>query len=448
MPQKTNDTLSYTTSTGITQEARGVIVMAINPIVGTDSTTYTDSAGNQREAQPVVILGGNMGAARRQVVAGRGAVLGGVANSGTTLTRQETRMKIFFGPAPVRDIQLIFTNFTEPTGTAPEIAGPNPITIEAALETITPVGFVTVTFGGAPTYTIQPGGFVISDPIPLDFAANGQAWLRTGLTVTAGQSWPRTSMFAITGESMYESTEATSQVQATGAMVARTTGVTGGGGYIPLAITGVASKPLVSVALVGDSIMAGTVGDGSDNTNGLRGMYARGLKLDDGSIIPYTLLARASEKAEYNVNVKGYRRRMALNYATHAIINFGTNDIAGGASLATTQGYLTEMWAGMKSRNIKVYQALILPRTNAGNTAPVANFTVGSIRDQLNTWIRAQVAAGVIDGLIDTNAIAESTVTPGLWANSAWTTDGTHPNNTGCVALSVATRNVVKNWFS
>lgn len=381
-----------------------------------------------------------------QVVAGRGAILGGVANSGTTMTRQETRMKLFFGPSPTRDIRLVFTNFTEPTGTAPEIAGPNPITIEAALETITPVGFATVTFGGAPTYTIQPGGFVVSDPVALDFPANSQCWLRTGLTVSAGQSWPRTSMFAISGEAMPESTSATSQVQATGAMVTPAGGNAGAGGYIPSAILGIAEKPMISIALVGDSIMAGTVGDGSDNQTGLRGMYARGLKLDDGTTVPFTLMARASEQAAFNIGISGHRRRMLLAYTTHAIINFGTNDIVAGTSLANVQSYLTSMWQSMAARGIRVYQALILPRTNAGNTAPVTGFAVGGIRDQLNAWIKTQVGNGALAGIIDVNEVAESKTTPGLWANSTWTSDGTHPNNAGAVALAAPVRAAVAKF--
>ncbi|MBZ9600746.1 SGNH/GDSL hydrolase family protein [Phyllobacterium chamaecytisi] len=379
---------------------------------------------------------------KQQVVATRGAIHGGVANSGTTMTRGEHRMKVNFGPSPCRDIQLVFGNF-QASGSAAEVAGPNAITVEAAIETISPsVAFATVTFGGDTSVVIQPGAVVISDPIPLDFDANASAWIRTGVIVTLGQSWPRTSMFAITGEAMYESTEATSQVQATGAMAARATGAVAGGGYIPMAIIGVPMEPFPSVGLLGDSIMAGTVGDSSDATTGARGMFARGMYFTDGTVWPWGLLARASETAAFNVGVAGYRRRGVMDYCTHIICDYGTNDIAASATLAAIQASLTTIWTSAKRRGCKVYQSLILPRTNAGNTAPSAGFTVGGVRDQLNAWIITQVGNGILDGYIDTNAIAESKVTPGLWANSAWTSDGTHPNAAGCIAIAAAVRSV------
>jgi lysophospholipase L1-like esterase len=390
-----------------------------------------------------------------RVVAGRGACLGGVANSGTTYTRQETRMKIFFGSSPCRDIQLVFTNSTS-AGSASEVVGPNAITIEAALETITPSAFVTVTFnGGALTAVLQPGGTVVSDPIPMSFAANAQAWLRTGLVVTAGQSWPRTSMFAISGESMYESTEATSQVQQTGAMLIRN-GQAGGGGYIPSAIIGKTADPIPAVALVGDSIMAGTIGDSSSNVTGLRGFFAKGLVLPDGSTLPFTLLARASEQAVYCTSVGNFRRRFNYDYCTHAIVNYGTNDIAAGATLVQIQGYLTEIWAQLKARNIKVYHSLILPRTTSSDTfatvanqTPATGFAKNGIRDQLNAWIRLQVGT-LIDGIIDPNVIAEDQTLGNRWvANgvaSSITADGIHPNVAGSLTLAPAVQAVVKDF--
>lgn len=378
-----------------------------------------------------------------QVVATRGAIMGGQANSGTTMTRGEHRMKVFFGPQPCRDVRLVFTNFVA-GGAAAEGLGPNAITVEAAIETITPAAFATVTFGGDNTVVIQPGAVAVSDPIPLDFDANAQAWIRTGVTVTLGQSWPRTSFFAISGEAQIESTNAASQIQATGVLTNGASGSTATAGYIPTAIIGIATTPFPSIGLLGDSIMAGTVGDTSSATTGARGVYMRGLFLDDGTVLPYSVLARASERAEWNIGASGYRRRSALDYCTHVISNYGTNDIAAGTSVANIQTYLTSLWTSAKRRNVKVYQALILPRTDAGNTTPASGFAVGAARDQVNTWIRAQAAAKVIDGIIDVNAVAEGV--PGLWASNSYTTDGTHPNATGSVAIAAAVRAVASTF--
>lgn len=400
----------------------------------------------------------NVFQAAEQIVATRGSIMGGQANSGTTQSRGEHRMKVFFGPYACRDVRLVFTNFVA-GGAAAEGLGPNAITVEAAIETITPtVAFATVTFKGANSILIQPGAIVVSDPIPLDFDANATAWIRTGVTVSVGESWPRTSFFAISGEAQIESTNVASQIQATGTLSNGASGSTATAGYIPTAIIGIPEKPFPSIGLLGDSIMAGTVGDTSSTTTGARGLFARGLFLNDGSVLPYTVLARASERGEWNAGVSGYRRRQLLNYCTHVVCNYGTNDIAAGTSLANIQSYLTSIWSSVKRRNLKVYQALILPRitsttdsyaTAAGQRCSTG-FGWGETRDQLNTWIRAQAADGVIDGIVDVNVLAEDPSAPSKWvsngqANSV-TSDGVHPNATGAPIFAAAMRNVAAGF--
>lgn len=414
--------------------------------------TPTFSVGNSGTARA------NLFQAAQQVVATRGCIMGGQANSGTTQSRGEHRMKVQFGPQACRDVRLVFTNFVA-GGAAAEGLGPNAITVEAAIETISPtVAFATVTFNGANTVLIQPGAIVVSDPIPFDFDANATAWIRTGVTVSVGESWPRTSFFAISGDAQIESTNVASQIQSTGVLTNGASGSTATAGYIPTAIIGIPEKPFPSIGLLGDSIMAGTVGDSSSTTTGARGLFMRGLFLNDGSVLPYTVLARASERAEWNVGVSGYRRRQMLNYCTHVVCNYGTNDIAAGTSLANIQSYLTSIWSSIKRRNIQVYQSLILPRitsttdsyaTAAGQKVSVG-FGRGETRDQLNDWIRQQAKDGVIDGIVDVNLLAEDQAAPSKWisngqANSV-TSDGVHPNTTGAPIFAAAMRNVAASF--
>lgn len=409
------------------------------------SLTFDKNAPSQKPKKLSDILKTDLnGKTYQQNVATRGSISGNTASAALTdgtKTRLESRMKIFFGPQSCRDIRIVVTGF-HATGSAAEVVNPNPITADFALELADASASVPFLFDGEQLLTVQPGGLYISDPLSLDFDAFATAWIRSGALVTSGQFIPISSMFAISGESMPYSTEATSQVNATGAMVNRTTGSTGPGGFIPAAILGTPIVNHVSVALYGDSLMAGTIGDGSDATTGARGAYARAVQ----GLFPWSNMARASETAAFNVGVNGFRRRQLIDFHSHVLINFDTNGIAGGATLAQCKASLTSIWTSAKRRGKKVYQSLIWPRTNAGNTAPVTGFAVGGIRDQLNAWIKTQVGNGILDGIIDANVVVESKTTPGLWANSAWTADGTHLNNAGCLAAAVPIRAAVSEW--
>lgn len=378
-----------------------------------------------------------------QLVATRGAIMGGQALSDNTQSRLETRIKTFFGPSACSEVRLVFTNY-EATGSAAEVVGPNSITVEAAIETISPVGFMPVLFDGALSVVIAPGATVISDPIGYTFPAFSQAWVRTGVTMSVGQQVPTTSFFAISGEGQVKSTNVASQIFGTGILANGASGSTAASGYIPTAIIGVPETPFPAVGVIGDSIAAGTIGDTSSATTGARGIIMRGLWLTTTYVLPYAVLARASEQDAFNVGLNGQRRRVIYPYLTHAIDNGGTNDIAAAASLATMQSQKVQKWTDLKAHNIHVTVLPILPRTNAGNTAPSAGYGTGELRDTYNAWQLSQVGGPLVDAFGSLNDVAEGA--HGLWANGAWTADGVHPNAVGTLALEGVTRAVAAGF--
>lgn len=393
---------------------------------------------------------------RQQIVANRGTIHGGLANSGTTYSRGEQRFKLFFGPSVTTDIQFVFGNFQAP-GTSAEVDGPNALNIEATLETITPsVAAIRSTFNGVTPGLLNPGGIFAADAMPVSLPANAQAWGRTGVIVNVGQSWPRTSFFAISGEAQYESTASVSQVNATGAMSTPAGGQTAGGGFLPLGIIGVPEKPFPAVGLLGDSIMAGTVGDATSTVNGSRGMYARGLFFDNGTLWPYVMLARASERAEWCAGLSSYLRKYMLQYCTHVICNYGTNDIAAGRTFDQIKADLMSIWDQARARGCKVYQAMILPRVTSSNSfvdiagqTITAGFGANSTRYLLNQFFQASVGT-LIDGVIDGNKYLEDPNNYGRWVVNGSpnyvTSDGTHPNATGAILGAAATKSVAERW--
>ena len=76
---------------------------------------------------------------------------------------------------------------------------------------------------------------------------------------------------------------------------------------------------------------------------------------------------------------------------------------------------------------MRTTQRTLFPRTNSGNTVPVAGFEAGpnSIRATVNAWIRSG-GGGLIDKVIDFCPVVETGFNSGFW-RPASTADGVHP---------------------
>ena len=207
-----------------------------------------------------------------------------------------------------------------------------------------------------------------------------------------------------------------------------------------------AGKRPFGALLVGDSIMAG---GGNSNDDLSFADYCR--MTAAGSNVPNygaAKIAQWSETTASFVTPGDHNRRLALvkGEFDEVIDNYGSNDAAGGATLATLQANKLSEWAllgpylpaGSKS----IYVSTLLPRTTTtSGLIPVAGMGAGpSVRNEYNAWLYTEATAGVIGGVIDVNAGVElvpgsqTGTGDGEWASSTYTSDGTHPTMTGDLA--------------
>ncbi len=326
------------------------------------------------------------------------------------------------------DIQCVFGNQTG------DVAAPDTVVYTAAIEY--PSGTVyPLTFQGATSATIVPGGIAISDPVGIDIAAGQDFWTRTCPQVAAGKKWPTGPAIttAVSGEGYTANVDYTRV----------TTGVTSVTAYCscPMAILGTTNPRSVPlIALLGDSIMTG-----EGETGGViydRGWAERALNYQFG----YMRIARGAESAQTFAAVGNRPMRMRLvNGCTHAICEYGVNDFYAGRTLVQMQTDLTSIWNTLILRGMKVYQSTITPRTTSSdNWATTANQTVTaneSVRVALNNWIRSNPSP--LTNYFETADVCETTRDSGKWKNDGATAflntiDGIHPSTAMHILMAAA----------
>lgn len=386
------------------------------------------------------------------ITAHRGQMLGqfsDILGSPNNFTRYEGRFAFVTPPVPVSDIQFIFPGWKNSAGEQPLA---NSFLLDAAVEVDST--FIRLNFAGSSSVTVATGNNYTTDPLPMAFAPNSLIWLRLECIVSAGQTVPSGYQISASGEGAVAGVQA-SQIVGTGPLATPSGGIVLDRGYGPLAVIGRALTPVPSVALVGDSIFQGLNDAIPGDGNGNYGWVERGLwQAWKGGTVGQYRAVRAGDTLALNTRVNAYRKRLLLQYATHAIFGLGNNDAAS-SNLAAIQPRLQENWSSAKYRGARVYQALLSPRTTstdswatAANQTFVSGFEVGGLRDQVNAWIRTQVGQGLLDGIIDPNTVWEDQANPGKWKSDGttanlYTQDGIHP-----VAFSyaLAGSQVVAPW--
>lgn len=385
-----------------------------------------------------------------QIVASRGTIPSTPVVGTYIMT--ESRLTVKNGCQPCTDIRLAMCGFSvDSSGTNGEVAVPNAITYNIAVEKVSPNKAVRASLNGAIDIVIAGGsGITFTDPVGLTFAADeefkvqyGQLIADTTKTYLASYNLPGLADY-------YRATALTStQVGTAGTWVATGRGSNQNVASSPIII----GRPLTnypSVILLGDSIMASRddlVGDGFGNHGYARGLYTAAA---NGGSIPYAVLARSGEKAQTVANENHTNRMAMLTYCSHVICNWGTNDIQASRTFAQVTADLITIWALMRRHGVKVFQCLILPRTTssdswatAANQTVVSGFGVGGIRDQVNAWIALQVGS-LIDGVIDANAVVEDPANPSKWVTTGATfyatTDGIHPTDAAMALVAPIVR--------
>lgn len=395
-----------------------------------------------------------------QIVATRGHVPARSA-AVATITCHESRKAVKFGPQPCTDIRFMMAGFVIDTSAGGEVALANGYTVLAALEKVSPSVAKVASLGGKKAIVIEAGaGFVMTDPIGLDMAASEVAQVQyEARAAQAADALPSDlyGLVALSSVSLaYRSALSTGQIGTAGTWSATSRTANQNVGCVS-AIVGLPQRSFPSVVVLGDSIAEGrednSTGDAAGNHGYIqRGLYAGG---PGGVAVPYTTAAVSGEKWSTIAAGGATQRLTLLKYCSHVIVNYGINDIGGGASLATLQSNFTTGVTSIKRYGVKVYACKLTPRTTSSDSwATLANQTlatghdVGGIRDQFNAWLDTQVGS-TIDGVIDPNPYCESGST-GKWvvdgnANYA-TADGIHPSVALCVLMASAVANVSKSF--
>jgi lysophospholipase L1-like esterase len=284
------------------------------------------------------------------------------------------------------DIRFVYGNWYTHGTTFIDTDNANPITIRASVE----IGGVIyrLTFGGKIETVIDPGGMVVTDPLPLEVAAGTKIYSRTYVSGTT-YFGNHVSFFG-----QNQGGWALGDLTAPGAAaIADAAGYT----YTPFAILGTpsAGKSVQQIIAAGDSIASGQ-GDASGfagwTGSGTGGFITRALH---GLVGFINTAVPGDNCANYVANAGHFRRARFIGAATHAICEYGRNDL-NLVPLATVQANLILAWKLFARRGVPVFQTTITPQTSstdgfttqAGQVADNAGGTEVN-RVTLNNWLRA-----------------------------------------------------------
>ena len=197
----------------------------------------------------------------------------------------------------------------------------------------------------------------------------------------------------------------------------------------------------VTVACMGDSIAFGLNSNGNYN-NGFMQMAL------STANIPWTNLGVSGDTVKaYVANGGHVLRGDYAGYCTHALIEYGVNDIHAGDDAATVWTNLTTMAASLIRRGVTPFICTVTPRTTSTDSwATAANQTLYSssentVRLTLNNTIRTQWASAGFAGMFDICSVVEcnssGTLTPGggFWLPN-YTADGVHMITAGHTAAA------------
>lgn len=344
------------------------------------------------------------------------------------------------------------------------IGGANAIDVNCSIElgdgTILPLYFA-----GNRTPKIEIGQFLISDPHGWVPEAGEVFWTRTWVRGAGGAGSYPIGM-RLRGASYSEGSGA-GDLTLSGAITNGT-----GSGYAPVAIIAQKRDPeLVSVGLIGDSIMRGH-DDQTDEAvdDDSRGFAVRSLGDTHGVVRTARGGVRVAERMA--AGRKLFPEFIAVAPCDYVLCNHGITDLRNGRTLAQLQADLIALWTRGRFAGSTVYQTTITPTTNSTDSwASLGSQSLyldgvsgrGTEADRLavNAWLRA--GAPIVDGaavavgtagailvgerthplshVFDTAVVVEEA---GKWI-VGMTLDGLHPTPAGHIAMAAV---LDPAWFT
>lgn len=309
------------------------------------------------------------------------------------------------------DFEFIFANYGIDNDDAP-----NDITIKLAFEfaQIAPIWWQA----GGRSKTLVPGETARTQPVSIYIPEDRSFWLRYWVTVPAAGKWPRavTQLLSAT-QSMSPGTDITDAGTFDGV-------ATVNAALTPISVLARPVSAMVSIGLLGDSIMTGSGETTSEK-------YARGfgMRACEALKLPWTHTAQGGYSLS-SLNSFGERRRwfQAHEGTTHMLCNFGTNDINGARTLEQIQTDYAGINEHVTSIGAKLIPCTLMPRTNAANNAAFASDTAGMISTKAayDAWIRTNPFG---NGYVDLLSVTQASGNPLRWRSDLGTptVDGIHP---------------------
>ena len=356
---------------------------------------------------------------------------------GSTSNGRLDRM-VFTIPKACYALRLSFANHYNSSGTTnSEQPNPSTITIKAAVEyPLAPIGSSTgsntiypVYFGGSRTGTIPGGALLESDVVVMPDLPDGAViGVRSYVNIPSyttgnwyGVGFPGDSTI---GEGVSNSGDMTD-----GGLIGAGTSSTSL--YGPSKVSGIARAPRASIYVGGDSICAGT---NEPTTQSIAGYIVRGLN----GQYPIVFGPKAGETIGSGfIGWKRIRRMALASGCTHAILNYGTNDLAaiagGTGTLAQLKSNILDATNAFTARGVRVRWCTILCKTTSTDGfRSIANQSVTSQetnRLALNYWLRDSSSAGYVQAcnnpsmvavfdpaaLLEVNASGVVTLNGGFW---------------------------------
>lgn len=280
------------------------------------------------------------------------------------------------------DLRLLYANVVVGSGSAESDTLNPSLSYNVALEIAGTIYPLTV--NGNRTFTVDQGGVVITDPLGVEVSAGTTIFARTYVSGATAPYRTVSNYAAVSGGGGFVST--------TNSAYSGTINDAGGAQHGPTGLLGTpADHTKPCVAILGDSIVCSEQGNvhASSATTRFSGYLERALATANAGFLN---LATSGDYAQ--LFASNHRRRSAIIAGvTHALCNYGSNDIyAGSRTLAQVQADLITIWVACSRRGAKTFQATITPRTTstdgwatlAGQTITTGN----AVRLTVNAWIR------------------------------------------------------------
>ena len=392
-----------------------------------------------------------------------------------TSTAGTSEMVFTVGVAATNITALFCHSYSNTSGSDADTDPSGSITFNASLKVVssTNPGTVTgtlyrLTFNGRTSATLDPGGRIIADALGLSVAPGDVVAVRTYLS--SGTAYAPRGTYGGGYGIIFSATSPGGFVSGSDLTPPGSGAIAGSSGvyYGPSALLGrpTGADKAKSVLYLGDSIGVGVADDVIFTRPALGGQGGFVLRALSGLSGLLSLSLGSDTAANFQSTAGSFRRLgNAGQLCNSAIIEYGTNDLWGGATAATLEGINLNIATDLRRLGIsKVFLTTLLPRTTSTDgwvtTTNQTPLSMESQRVAYNTWVRAQcpvnpttlapVAVGTpgallagsyghpLTGFFETASTVESALNSGRWLPATRVATGSITSGSNSLTSSTA----------